>query len=64
MKKILLKHINQQDLINNKQLRNSLTKWRNIIPLLNQHDSVTMIANNYRASKARQIPPIPIYYFN
>ena len=54
MKKILLKHINQQDLINNKQLRNSLTKWRNIIPLLNQHDSVTMIANNYRASKARQ----------
>ena len=54
MKKILLKHFNQQDIINNKVLRNGLNKWKNIIPLLKQLDSATMIENNYRILKSKQ----------
>ena len=53
MNKVLLRHINKQDMINNKNLRNGLNKWKNIVPILKQHDAATMIANNFRSEKAR-----------
>ena len=54
IKKILLRRINQQDMINNKLLRNELNKWKKIIPLLKQHDYATMIEKNYRILKSKQ----------
>ena len=54
IKKILLKHINQQDMINNKVLRNGLNKWKNMIPSLKQNDYATMIEKNYRIFKSKQ----------
>ena len=54
MKKVLRRHINDQDALNRKMLHGAFTKWKDLMPIMRQNDAATKIENNYRNLRSRR----------
>ena len=54
MKRVLRRHIDNQDKMNKKVLGDAFRRWKDLMPLLRQIDSAIKIQSGYRALKAKK----------
>ena len=54
-KKVLKNGINRQENANKELLRNTLNKWRNLMPIIKKHEAANKIISLFKANKSKNI---------